>query len=89
MRQKQEGWLPWLGYHPLLQELGQVPEPDDPRHFRRAAGGGGEGCQCFPENPEAPWPHQMDFGRTHTAPESQGLVLCGGFLQAVVKLRAE
>lgn len=36
------GKLPWLGYHPLLQELGQVPEPEDPRHFR--TGRGGAGC---------------------------------------------
>lgn len=36
------GKLPWLGYHSLLQELGQVPEPEDPRHFR--TGRGGAGC---------------------------------------------
>lgn len=36
------GKLPWLGYHPLLQELGQVPEPEDPRHFR--TGRGEAGC---------------------------------------------
>lgn len=35
--------LPWLRYDSLLQELGQVTEPEDPRHFRRE-GGGGAGC---------------------------------------------
>lgn len=87
------GWMrQWVGlnsgHHPPLQELGQVPVPEDPGHLRRE-GGGGTSSKGFPERSEGPLPHQVDSGRAHTAPEPQGLVAGRHFLKAVVKLRTE